>query len=36
MSLLVAAAVHLLVPGAWHVAAGALSGVAWAYLQAGK
>lgn len=36
VSLVVAAAVHLLVPGAWYVAAGALSGVAWAYAQAGR
>ena len=35
-SLVAAAAVHLLVPGAWYVAAGALSGVAWAYAQAGR
>nr|WP_245443075.1 AzlC family ABC transporter permease [Methylobacterium terrae] len=36
ISLVVAAAVHLLLPGAWHVAAGALSGVTWAYAQAGR
>lgn len=36
VSLVVAAAVHLLVPGAWYVAAGALSGVAWAWVQAGQ
>ncbi|MGE7155583.1 AzlC family ABC transporter permease [Methylorubrum rhodesianum] len=37
VSLVAAAAVHLLVPGgAWHVAAGALSGLAWSFLQAGR
>jgi len=36
VSLVVAAATHLLVPGAWYVAAGALSGLAAAWLLAGE
>ncbi|MGO4836109.1 branched-chain amino acid ABC transporter permease, partial [Rhizobiaceae sp. 2RAB30] len=34
ISLAVAAATHLLVPGAWYVPAGALSGLVAAYLCA--
>ena len=35
VALVVAALTHLLVPGAWYVAAGALSGLAAAWLLAG-
>jgi len=35
VSLIVAALTYLFVPGAWYVAAGALSGLIAAYIQAG-